>query len=315
MLAVVLFATAFTATGVAQSAVDRDGAIHTAIYRRRASRATEAWVKPGVDWQIAVVQLTAIAPPRPVQTGFLDRSITLDGKTYWYQVYVPLDYTATKPWPIIVDLHGNTQQGNDALLPTRLGLGELIRSQRGSVPAICVFPQAAKGEFWEQARMQLLALAELDQVAGEFNIERAREYLTGYSMGAAGTYRLAYKFPNRFAAFATGAGTIQAIPPTLGPARAETDRSTNPFTAAPDAFAELAERIKGVPISIVHGTADTVVSIEQSRQLVAALKNAGATVRYTELTGVTHPDGVTKMWTPELVEWLLAQRRPTKSSQ
>jgi predicted peptidase len=161
-----------------------------------------------------------------------------------------------------------------------------------------------------------LHITELDHVVKEFRIDASREYLTGYSMGAAGTYRLAYQQSDRFAAFVTGAGTIQPIPSNLGPERADGDKRTNPFTAAPDPFTQFAERLKTVPIWIFHGTADTVVSIEQSRQLVAALKNADAPVRYTELPATTHAEGRDKVWsTPGLIEWLLAQRRPAKASR
>jgi predicted peptidase len=249
------------------------------------------------------------------ETGFLDRSVTIEGKTYRYQVYVPADYTPAKPWPVIVDLHGNSSQGDDALVPTRRGLGDLIRMHRDMVPAVCVFPQAPKGQYWEQQPMQRLVIGELDQVTKEFSIDPARQYLSGYSMGAAGTYRLAYKYSERFAAFVTGAGTIQPIPASLGAERAAADTHANPFTAAPDAFAQLASRIKGVPIWIFHGTADTVVAIEQSRQLVDALKKAGAPVRYTEMPNITHGEGIDKVWaTPALLDWLLAQRRPPKGS-
>jgi predicted peptidase len=75
-------------------------------------------------------------------------------------------------------------------------------------------------------------------------------------------------------------------------------------------------RIKVVPTWVFHGDADTVVSIEQSRRLEAALRAAGATVRYTEISATGHNDGVDKIYgTVELVTWLLAQRRRTKALQ
>jgi len=254
--------------------------------------------------------------PGSAETGFLDRIVRVGTKTYRYQVYVPLDYTAAKPWPILLSLHGNSIQGDDGLLPTQRGLADTIRLHRDAFPVICVFPQAPKGEFWEQPSMQQLAIAELDQTVKEFRIDTSREYLTGYSMGAAGSYRIAYKWPERFAALATGAGTVQPIPASLGPDRARIDERTNPFTVEPDPFAALAKRIKGVPTWVFHGDADTTVSIEQSRLLVAALRAAGATVRYTEMSATTHGGGVDKMYSNvEIITWLLAQRRPTNVSQ
>jgi predicted peptidase len=153
-----------------------------------------------------------------------------------------VNYSTSQEWPVIVDLHGNSMQGDDALLPTRHGLADAIRADRDAYPVICVFPQAPKGQFWEQEPMQRLVMAELDQVATDFRIDPSRTYLTGYSMGAAGTYRLAFKFADRFAAFVTGAGTIQPIPPHLGAQRAAQDVTMNPFTATADPFEQLAAR-------------------------------------------------------------------------
>ena len=92
--------------------------------------------------------------PGSAEPGFLDRIVRVGTKTYRYQVYVPLDYTAAKPWPILLSLHGNSIQGDDGLLPTQRGLADTIRLHRDAFPVICVFPLAPKGEFWEQPSME-----------------------------------------------------------------------------------------------------------------------------------------------------------------
>ena len=40
------------------------------------------------------------------ETGFLNRRVTLNGETYRYQVYVPLEWNKGKKWPVILFLHG-----------------------------------------------------------------------------------------------------------------------------------------------------------------------------------------------------------------
>lgn len=35
-------------------------------------------------------------------TGFLDRSISVEGQTYRYQVYLPADFDKKKSWPVIL---------------------------------------------------------------------------------------------------------------------------------------------------------------------------------------------------------------------
>ena len=37
----------------------------------------------------------------------------MGGETYQYQVYVPLEYTRQRKWPVIVALHADGSQGSD----------------------------------------------------------------------------------------------------------------------------------------------------------------------------------------------------------
>jgi predicted peptidase len=57
-----------------------------------------------------------------------------------------------------------------------------------------------------------------------------------------------------------------------------------PGTADP--IASVAARVSKVPIWIFHGDADRVVPVDESRQMVAALKTLDADVQYTEFPGV-----------------------------
>lgn len=256
-----------------------------------------------------VATMLLIASPLPAQTGFLDRAITVHGETYRYQVYVPSDYTAQTQWPVIISLHGNGDQGSDGMYQTNAAFAVRIRDNRGPFPAIVVFPQGKVGTRWLYPEMQELVLAELDRTIAEFRIDTTRVYLTGYSMGATGSYRLASKWPDRFAALVTVAGRVE---PGAGYSAIETatDRRTNAFVMAPDPFAALATGIRHIPIRIFHGDADSLVPVTQSRQLVSALRHAGADVRYTELPGVTHSGVPLKAYADSsLFRWLFAQHR------
>lgn len=118
-----------------------------------------------------VVVATAAA-----ESGFLDRSITIGAAAYRYQVYVPIDFSSTKAWPVIVYLHGGGAQGLDALLPTVGGLANDIRARRDDFPTIALFPQATPNATWSQSDMQDLVLRELDQTMAEFHGDPARIY-------------------------------------------------------------------------------------------------------------------------------------------
>ena len=250
-----------------------------------------------------------ICSPAFAETGFLDRAVTLKGKTYRYQVYVPTDYTPTKMWPIIVYLHGNGRQGDDGLRQTDAEFANSIRQNRSLFRAIVIFPQASVGTRWLFSEMEELVVVELDHTTAEFSSDSRRIYLTGFSMGATGAYRIAYRWPNKFAALVAVAGRIEAGSSYTAQVT-EIDRQTNPFVAAPDPFASLALRIKHIPIWIFHGDADETVPVEQSRRFLAALKKAGADVRYTEYPGANHVGSAQKAYAEtDMIGWLLKQHQ------
>jgi predicted peptidase len=244
------------------------------------------------------------------ETGFLDRSVVIGAETYRYQVYVPAEYTSETRWPVIVALHGDGSQGSDGLLQTRRGLAEQIRQQRAAFPAVVVFPQARPGtRFIAPAAMQELVIAQLNRTLAEFHGDPARVYLMGYSMGGGSVYRLAYRWPDSFAALVVIDGPV--VPPARAPAPAvEIDHQTNPFAAAADPYDALANKIAKIPIWIAHGDADETIPVEQSRRLVDVLRRLNSPVRYTEFPATDHVGAAEKGYADAaMLTWLFAQRR------
>jgi predicted peptidase len=128
-------------------------------------------------------------------------------------------------------------------------------------------------------------------------------------MGAAGAYRIAYRWPTTFAAVIAVEGPVRMEAP-YPPDEIELDHRTHKFSAAADPFAALATGIKQLPIWIFHSDSDEVVPVDESRQIVAALKRAGADVRYTEYTGLTHNATPPKAHAEDgLFAWLFSKHR------
>ncbi|MDQ3686703.1 MAG: prolyl oligopeptidase family serine peptidase [Acidobacteriota bacterium] len=186
---------------------------------------------------------------------------------------------------------------------------ERIRQSPSRFPAIVLFPQAQVGTRWLNAEMQELVIAELDQTMAKFRADPRRIYLQGFSMGATGAYRIAYRWPERFAAIVAVAGRVEPGS-RYTPEEIETDRRANPFVAEPDPFGALALLIRKIPVWLFHGDKDEGVPVEQSRRLVAALKKVKANVRYTEYPGVDHVGAPQKAFGETgMIEWLFRQRR------
>ncbi len=201
--------------------------------------------------------------------------------------------------PLIIFLHGAGERGdnNQAQLVHVLSNFVSIK-MRNQYPCYILAPQCPKNAWWTPGQRQddgSFAWSEtpsslektiielVDQLVKEKNIDPDRIYLMGLSMGGIGTWEMAAHYPDRFAALAPicGAG--------------------DPSQAA---------KIKDIPSWIFHGADDPVISPEQSRQMVMALKKLGAHPIYTEFEGVKH-----NSWdyafdeNPFVYDWLFSQRK------
>ncbi|MGQ0766949.1 MAG: prolyl oligopeptidase family serine peptidase [Gemmatimonadota bacterium] len=257
--------------------------------------------------KLLIVIALFVASTGPVasqETGFLDRSVTIDAVGYRYQVYVPREFRRTRPWPVILFLHGGGQYGRDGISQTNLGLAPAVRQNPERFPAVIVFPQVPPdGTPGFQRLGERVALAALDQTVAEFSGDLARVYVTGLSMGGNGAWSLAYRHPHRFAALVVVCGFIGEFTgrqsgiryPAIVP-----DSVNDPYSA-------IAQRISHIPIWIFHGDADLTVPVDVSRRMAAALKANGADVKYTELAGIDHAAGAPTYGREDLFNWLFKQ--------
>ncbi len=227
--------------------------------------------------------------------GFHERSITVDGRLHRYQVYSPVAHSGLLP--VIVYLHGGGEVGSDNLQQTQEGLGPTVWRSNGTFPFIVIFPQTT--DFWALPQVQAMLFAELEQTRGEFHGDSSRVYLTGNSFGGFGTWLLGAMHPDRFAALVPICGGIK--PPSGKPPKGSI------LYGVADPYAEVARRLQHTPVWTFHGAKDGLVSVKETRKLVAALKAAGNDARYTEYPDLGHESWDRAYSTPELWSWLAAQ--------
>jgi predicted peptidase len=230
--------------------------------------------------------LSSLAHAEAPVHGFLDRTIKdADGKEAKYVLFVPDGYKADKAYPVILFLHGSGETGDDGKKQAAVGLAPAIRNQEKAgkhFPFFAVFPQAQEHTWKAASKESQRAIAILDAVEKEYKIDEKRQYLTGLSMGGFGTWSLAEKYPDRWA----------AIVPVCG--------GGDPANV---------KDIKDIPCWVFHGDADKAVNVEKGRQMVAALKEAGAKPKFTEYPGVGHNSWDKAYATSELYDWLLEQHK------
>ncbi|CEK15641.1 prolyl oligopeptidase family serine peptidase [Chthonomonas calidirosea] len=216
--------------------------------------------------------------------GFLLKTIQWQGTTYRYLVYVPADYTRDHPWPTILFLHGSGECGTDGLKPLGVGIGTHIMRHAERWPFLVIIPQKPEvRDTWAQYDDLLMAM--LKKTEREYRVDTTRLYLTGLSQGGFGTWALAAKHPDLFAAAAPICGI-----------------------GDPNQASELAK----IPLWVFHGAADPVVSPEADQKTVDAVKAAGGDIQFTLYPGVGHDSWDNAYDDPNLPQWFLQHQRPAK---
>jgi dienelactone hydrolase len=237
---------------------------------------------PDTDFPAAqAVAAAAVAGKDPFEgrTGDFKRHYLLDsaGEIMPYRLYVPTTYRSSRSMPLIVALHGLGGTEDSFFDGYEKKLPELAE-QHGYIVAAPLGYRVDGSYGWGvanppadastrrlQERSEQDVIQVLQLVRRQYNVDENRIYLLGHSMGAIGTWRIAPKYPDIWAAIAPISGLGQ--PPSLS-------------------------RILQVPEIIVHGDADPTVNVEGSRAMVAKLKELGTEFKYIEVPGGTHSNVV-----------------------
>lgn len=207
---------------------------------------------------------------------WLEGSFTHRGRTLDYRLYLPPEIRQTEPLPMVVMLHGCTQDAQDFAAGTQMNV--LARAQRVVVlypqqsardnPKKCwnwFTPQNQQRERGEPAVLAALTLS----IAASQPVDRSRIYVAGLSAGGAMADILGTTYPEIFAAIGVHSGLPKGCATDVVSALTVM-RIGCPLHA--DAPAS-----DPVPPTIVfHGDADSTVHVSNGIAIVdAALKARG----------------------------------------
>ena len=199
-----------------------------------------------------------------------------------YLLFLPKDYAVdvSRPWPLILFLHGMGERGDNLELVKLHGIARIVDEQP-DFPFIAVSPQCPINSIWPLQIDTLKIL--LEDVMGKYAVDEKRVYLTGLSMGGYGSWAMGAIYPEMFAAVAPicGGGSVSAVC-----------------------------ALKDTPVWAFHGEADPVVPLYESQQMVDALKACGGDVKLTIYPGVGHDSWTQTYNNPELYDWLLTHHLP-----
>ena len=214
------------------------------------------------------------------------------GETLPYRLFTPPHYDQKKKYPLVLYLHGGGGRGDDNQKQIDGGNGYLVDFFTGDEtqlrnPSFVVAPQSPmegwiKDDLNTPTRCLHLVYEMIIDLRRTYNIDEARVYVAGQSMGGFGTFAIISAYPRTFAAGVALCG---------GGDQAKVSLLTN------------------TPIWVFHGAKDESVSVERSRTIVASLRNAGGKVRYTEYADTGHIIWPRVVAETELLPWLFAQRK------
>lgn len=220
------------------------------------------------------------------------------GEVTLYRASVPSFPQPGKRYPLILFLHGSGECGTNNLSQIKEGLPILMRGllkQPGEF--IVVAPQCVRNNAWvrelamqdgyKMARDATTSLASALMICREMvtrhQADPDRLYITGLSLGGFGAWDAVQREPDMFAAAVV-------------------------ICAGGDT--SMAGELKRLPVWIFHGSEDKNVPVRASRMMYDALKKGGnRKVRYTEYEGGAHAIWDRAYNSPELLEWMLEQRR------
>ena len=190
-----------------------------------------------------------------------------------YRLYVPTGYDPARQYPLVVALHGLGGTENSFFDNYEQEFPPLAEAHGYIVAAPLGFrvdgsygwglgdPPADPTVRSVQQHSEEDVMEVLARVQAQYNIDPNRIYLTGHSMGAIGTWKIAAKYPDVWAAIGMFAGS--GNPDTLG-------------------------AMRHIPQYVVHGDADPTVNVRGSRIMVARMKDLEMTHEYIEVPGGNH---------------------------
>jgi phospholipase/carboxylesterase len=178
-----------------------------------------------------------------------------------FSLYVPEDYEPSRAWPLVAALHGGSGNGGAFLW-------SWLREAR--TRGFLLLAPTASGQTWSLMEPDLDAdniKRMLAGIGGRWNVDTGRQLLTGMSDGGTYTYVWGLRAGCPFTHLAPIAA---AFHPMLMMTMADADR------------------VRGLPVHVVHGALDWMFSARTARIAEQALAQAGADVVYREIADLSH---------------------------
>lgn len=234
-----------------------------------------------------------------VRMAYID---DIDNSPQFCRCYLPLNYDPSKRWPMVVYLHGYYENN-----PEYINLWDVTKRHESASDkqGVIFIEPHGRGNTQYRGMGDRDVLKCIEMAKQRFSVDDDRVYLMGSSMGGFGTWNVATRHPELFAAIAPiyGGGDFHVF------TKKETIAKLNDWELLlndkSSSTAQL-ESLLNIPILVSHGDQDQSVDVNLSRYLVRLLQRWNYDVRYIEVPGKGHTD--LGLW-DQIISWLRQHSR------
>jgi poly(hydroxyalkanoate) depolymerase family esterase len=296
---------------------------------------TEAVHPTLADWQVRSIaatlgraelpsvsfeRLTRVKPRKPLEipngAQYLARSYACAAGRRNYKLYIPSGHHAGGRRPLVVMLHGGTQDADDFAAGTRMNA---LAEEHGflvAYPSQCKSANQSLCWNWFKPEDQVRGAGEpsiiagiTKEIVGEHDLDPQRVFVAGLSAGGAMAGVMAAAYPDVYAAVGVHSGlpyrSATDIPSAFAAMRGDPGLQCCPRATCPNAESTL--RVRTI---VFHGDADHVVHPSNAARIVESHTKAGDSAEHTKVrspTSRTYTRATTrdKTGTAVMEHWLI----------
>jgi predicted peptidase len=174
-----------------------------------------------------------------------------------YTLALPLSFSPELSYPLVLALHYGGQvtpyYGKDYLT-------NLVLPALAELDAVMIAPDCP-GDGWTDPLSDRAVMELLEAILSSYRVDSRKLIITGYSMGATGTWDLVFKHPRLFSA----AIAVSGMPPR-----------------------EIVLKNPGTPILVIHSRDDELFPLESVRRFVQACESQEISTELRVVAGLSH---------------------------
>jgi predicted peptidase len=190
---------------------------------------------------------------KQVQNRITVGSVKID-----YFAAIPASYTGNESVPLILALH----YGGEVTPYYALDfMNILVLPALKDLNALIIAPNNPFNDGWATQSAEYALMALMDSVQADFNIDTSKVLVTGFSMGAVGTWHMAAGQQEFFKAAIPVAG----MPPSY-----------------------VISLLKDVPMYVIHSKNDEVFPFNEAEEVINSLITNGIDIEFKAIEGLSH---------------------------